>query len=250
MTAIAALAVLLSASAGAVPVDMRILPSGYAPSARAAAPPPQSDEAYFAGGEIMAGRMTLNDLIHIAEVLHNEARKFDSDASDLWTQWLAAGPGLQLSPSPAEEMRRTEAFAVMSAGRMQYSHAQRLIDRLGKADAQWWRIWRQLDAEATARRDGSAVRPQLDKFRTQLESLARESNALDAGIRQVQGQYDFARPMMLEHLMRARSMSPVLRPAWHWNYALSNRPRPDLSYDYVERHEAHYEESLGSLRAR
>ena len=248
MIAKAALSVLLAVSAGAVPVDLRIMPAAAPPPARAEGPPPDYDDAYLPGSEIMATRMVLNDLLLIAEILQNEARNLDADTAELWAQWRAVMPGPQIGAPPAEDMRRTEAFGIMNAGRLQNANAHRLIDRLRKAEAQWWDIWRLLDDEATARRDGSRARPRLDKFKARLAALAGESNALDAGIRQVQGQYDFVRPMMLEHLARTLSMSPALRPAWHWNYAFSNRPRPDLGYDYTAKHEAHYAESSDSLR--
>ena len=195
----------------------------------------------------MATRMTLNDLLQIAEVLQNEARHLDADASEVWTQWRAVMPGPQIGALPAEDMRRTEVFGVMNAGRRQNTNAHRLITHLRKAEAQWWDIWNLLDAEATGQRDGSRARPMLEKFKARIETLAGESNTLDAGIRQVQAQYDFVRPMMLDHLTSTLKMSPALRPAWHWNYALNNYPRPDLSYDYAHKYEEHYEESRASL---
>lgn len=246
MIANAALVVLLAVRAGATPVDMRIITPVSSPIAPAARP--ASDSAYFPGNEIMAARTVLNDLLQIAEVLQSEARNLEADTSELWAQWRALMPAPQMGAPPAEEMRRGEVFGVMNAGRLQNANAHRLIERLSKAERQWWGLWRLLDAEATARRDGSIARPQLDTFKARLETLAGESNALDGGIRQVQGQYDFVRPMMLEHLARVVPTSPALRPAWHWNYALNNNPRPDMSYDYVSKYDDHYTESFEFLR--
>jgi len=233
-------------------VDVRLGPIDSERTARPvvlAAPQPEYSEDYLPGNEVMASRTVLNDLLHLAEILQNEARNLDVDTAEFWSQWRAVMPVPQLGASAAEEGRRNEVFALMNAGRLQNTRSHLLIERLRKAEAQWWRIWRFSDAEATARRDGLSVRPQLDKFKAHLETLAGESNALDAGIRLVQGQYDFTRSLSLDLLTSARPGNPVLRQPWHWNYALSGIPRPDMTYDYATRYAEHYDESIESLRS-
>ena len=237
--------------AAAVPVDLRVLHDpapARAESASAVDSIPLNDGPYFPGCEIMATRQVINELLALGEVLQNEAWNLDHDALELWTQWQAYAP--VPANAPSEEMRRSEVFGLHGQARALNERASALMSRLQKVDAEWWRHWKALDAAAKAGRDGRELKERLDKFKGRLEATAAESNAVDAALRQAHGQYDFVRPLAVEHMTSRRKEAPVLRQPWHWNYVLSGRPRPDMRYDYAVRYDHHYEESHDWLRTK
>ncbi len=259
LAAVSALAV----AAGAVPVDLRTLdsyPSSQAPAPRTDSIP-VNDGPYFPGCEIMATRQVINELLAIVEVLQNEAWNLEHDALELWTQWrvfvpapsgggaaFALGPSGTPLPGPgAEDMRQSEIFGLYGQARALNGRGSGLMTRLRKLDAEWWTHWKILDAAAKSGRDGRELKPRMAAFKAKLEAAVSESNAVDAGVRQAQAQYDFTRPLALEQLSR-RGANPALRQPWHWNYVLSGRPRPDMRYDFAARYELHYEESHEWLR--
>ena len=232
----------------ATPVDTRSLPPVHAPTASTSAAKP-AGTAFLPGHEMMATRSVLNDLLQIAEILQNEARNLEADAADIWTQWRNVAPPLQTGSTPNEEMWHNDVFAVYSAGRLTNERAHRLLESLRLAESEWWEHWHELDAEASAGRDGVSARPKLEKFKATLAGIAGESNALNSSVRGGQGQYDLIRPRLLEYMTRTNSTRPVFRTAWHWGYVQSGVPRPDMAYDYPSKFSRHYAESLKYLRS-
>jgi hypothetical protein len=243
-------AALLAAPASAVPVDLRTLES-RPPSATPADFPtrslPHNAGPYFPGCEIMASREVINELLAISEVHQNEALNLDRDALDLWNQWRNAVG--QAAPG-RDEARQIDAFNLHQAARLTDSRAREVMGKLEKADAAWWKLWRALDAAAKAGKDGSDMKPALEKFKARLSSLAADSNSVDAAIRSAQAQYDFTRPAVLEALESRGVAQGSLRQPWHWNYAQTGRPRPDLRYDFDSSYERKYDASHEWLRTK
>ncbi|UPT75679.1 MAG: hypothetical protein M0D55_08410 [Elusimicrobiota bacterium] len=204
----------------------------------------------------MTTRLVINDLLAIVEVLQHEGRQLDLDAVDLWTQWRAIVPapsgvvaGVPGVVGP-EEARQMEIFGLHTTARNLSSRLQGLMRKLEKGEADWWKRWKELDAAAKGDGDAAVLRPKIEALKNRLEALSAESNALDDSLRAAQNQYDFVRPLAVEHLLTRRGASLNLRQPWHWNYALSGNPRPDMRYDFNARYEQHYEESLEWLRVR
>lgn len=243
-------AVLLAVPAAAVPVDLRTLesrPSVATPADFPTRSLPHNAGPYYPGCEIMATREVINELLALAEVLQNEALNLDRDALELWNQWRNAVG--QAAPG-RDEARQIDAFNLHQAARLTDARARELMDKLEKADAAWWKLWRALDAAAKAGRDGADMKPALAEFKARLAGLASDSNALDSAIRSAQGQYDFTRPAVLERLESRGLAAGSVRQPWHWNYALTGRPRPDLRYDFDASYERKYDASHEWLRAK
>lgn len=243
-------AALLAVPASAVPVDLRTLenrPPAATPADFPTRALPHNAGPYFPGCEIMASREVINELLAISEVHQNESLNLDRDALELWNQWRNAVG--QAAPG-RDEARQIDAFNLHQAARLADGRARELMGKLEKADAAWWKLWRALDAAAKVGRDGADMKPALEKFKARLAALASDSNALDAAIRSAQAQYDFTRPAVLDSL-EARGLAPgSLRQPWHWNYALTGRPRPDLRYDFDASYERKYEASHEWLRTK
>ena len=242
---------LIVAPAAAV-VDLRDHPHPPRPLPTLAAAEPR-DEAFFPGCELMASRRVLNDLLQTAEVLHNEAVQFDGDARELWMQFRNAVPsamGGGVQGGGAVEMQQANIFALHSAGQSLNERGHALLAKLEDADKRWWKLWKRLDAEDKAGRDGRTLKPELLKYKSLLESLAGEYNGLDGAIKQNHGTYDFVRPMAADFLTKRSGGVVALRSPWHWTYAQSGRPRPEMRYPFAERYSAYYDESHESLRTR
>lgn len=254
----AALVVLASSIAAATPVDMRDAQYPTAPPMHAGPFPARQDPAPNSlGPDIMTMRLVLNDLLAIGEVLQHEGRQLDLDAIDLWTQWRAFVPapsgvltGASAGVAGPEETRQMEVFGLHTTARNLAIRLQGLMRKLEKSEAEWWKRWKELDAASMGGQEASALAPKFDALKKRLEALASESNTLDAALRSSQSQYDFIRPLALEHLTVRRGATPSPRQPWHWNYVLSGQPRPDMSYDYDARYEQHHEESLEWLRVK
>lgn len=201
----------------------------------------------------MASRRVLNDLLQNAEVLHNEAVQFDGDARDVWMRFRNAVPsamGGGVQGGGAVEIQQASVFSLHSAGQALDERGHALLAKLEAADKQWWRLWKKLDAEDKAGRDGHALKPELAKYKSLLESLAGEYNGLNGAIKQNHGTYDFVRPMAADFLAKRSGGAVALRAPWHWTYSQSGRPRPDMRYPFAERYGAYYDESHSSLRTR
>ncbi len=240
----------ISVPAFAVPVDLRTLASSASPARHADSPTrtlPHNSGPYYPGCEILSSREVINEILALGEVLQNEAMNLDLDALDLWSQWRNT---FGQAVAGRDEARQVDAFNLHQAARQALRRSRELMLKLENADATWWKHWRALDAAAKAGRDGSDMRPQLDKFKTRLASIAADSNALDAAIRAAQAQYDFTRPALLERLEAGGLPPGSLRQPWHWNYLLAGRPRPDLRYDFEDSYDKHYEASHARLRTR
>lgn len=256
---LAAAAVALPACAvvaSAVPVDLRppSPPSMQFPIAAAA--PPQARDAADVGPQVMASRAVLNDLLSIGEALSLEAGGLDRDATDLWTQWRTFVPVQPWDASftqPAttgwlEQLRQSEVFALHTQTRLLASRVEEHVANLRSVESLWWRKWKALDE--SERGVGSAKAVNLPALRARLEALAAESNALDGGLRQAQGQYDVVRPLSLDHLGSVRGASVHLPQARHWGYAASGRVRPDHRYDFSSRYERHHADAILWLKKR
>jgi hypothetical protein len=104
-----------------------------------------------------------------------------------------------------------------------------------------------MQAEVDKNKDAHQLYPEMIKFRSRLSTIADETNALNSALPQLQGQFDLVRGQLSEHLQRTKSVTLTLGQPWHWNYALSGRPRPDQRYDFSVKHGEHYDASLNYL---
>lgn len=253
----AAIVLLSSSLASAVPVDLRDTIRPSASPGPLFSPPRPNEDPYSPGCEIMATRLVINDLLATGEVLQHESRQLDHDALDLWTQWRVfvpapsgfVAPGAPGGAGP-EEARQMEIFGLHTNARNLAARLQGLMRKLEKSETDWWKRWKELDAAAKGSGDAAHMKPKIEAFKKSLEALAAESNALDDSLRAAQNQYDFIRPMAVDHLTSRRGATPSLRQPWHWSYAQSGQPRPDMRYDFAARYERHYQESHEWLRVK